>query len=98
MGLRTKHPSRICNLKIHFRIDGLRRWSLGRRPTFELLEARNMLSAVSWDGGGNGTSWNDTLNWSNNQVPSSADDVTIDVADTPTVTIDSGSQFVHSLI
>src|SRR4029078_7736386 len=97
MGLRTKHPSRICNLKSHFRIDGLRRWSLGRRPTFELLEARHMLSAVSWDGGGNGTCGNDTLNSSNNQLPTSADDVTIDVAGTPAITIDSGSQLVHSL-
>src|SRR5262245_12405228 len=48
------------------------------RPRLEELEPRHML-AVSWDGGGDGTSWRDAANWSGNVLPTSADDVVIDV-------------------
>ncbi|MCB9949900.1 MAG: VCBS repeat-containing protein [Planctomycetaceae bacterium] len=37
-----------------------------------------MLSAVSWTGAGDGSSWSDFSNWSGNQVPSADDDVSID--------------------
>lgn len=32
---------------------------------------------VTWDGGGDGSSWEDPLNWSTNALPGPADDVTI---------------------
>lgn len=34
-------------------------------------------ATVTWDGGGDGTSWSDPLNWSPNGIPTNADDVTI---------------------
>ncbi|HID39163.1 MAG TPA: hypothetical protein EYP36_06585, partial [Calditrichaeota bacterium] len=34
-------------------------------------------AVVSWDGGAGTSNWNDALNWSNDQVPTSADNVTI---------------------
>ena len=45
-------------------------------PSIEPLEQRELLTAVSWDGGGDGSNWTDPLNWSNNLVPGAADDVT----------------------
>ncbi len=39
-------------------------------------------SQVSWDGGGDGVSWVDANNWSNDQLPGSTDDVTIDISAT----------------
>src|SRR5687767_11281057 len=47
---------------------------------FEPLEQRRLLAAITWDGGGDGTNWSDPLNWSTNELPTAADDVTIDVA------------------
>ncbi|MCP4414377.1 MAG: hypothetical protein GY808_17615, partial [Gammaproteobacteria bacterium] len=35
------------------------------------------MAAVSWDGGAGTTSWNDADNWSNDIIPSSADDITL---------------------
>ncbi|MCP4644937.1 MAG: hypothetical protein GY851_31135, partial [bacterium] len=37
-------------------------------------------ATVTWDGGGDGTSWEDPLNWSGDVLPVNYDDVTIDVA------------------
>jgi hypothetical protein len=53
-------------------------------PALEALESRQLLAAVSWDGGGNGEDWADPLNWSNNALPTAADDVLIDA---PAVTV-----------
>jgi hypothetical protein len=39
-------------------------------------------ASVSWDGGGNGSCWADPNNWSNNSLPTAADDVTINVGST----------------
>lgn len=64
-------------------IDSRRRSQL--RPVSRLvaaaerLEERLLLSAVSWDGGGGNLDWNNALNWSTDQLPGGADDVTIDV-------------------
>jgi hypothetical protein len=69
-----------------------------RHAPFEPLESRTLLAAVFWDGGGNGTSWEDPLNWSNNLLPTAADDVTIDVAGSPNITLSSGLQSIHSLV
>jgi hypothetical protein len=61
------------------------------------MESRMLLSAVSWDGGGDGTSWIDADNWSDNEVPDADDDVLIDL---PVVTVSisvSGAQGAHSV-
>jgi hypothetical protein len=50
-----------------------------------------------WDGGGDGTSWTDPANWSNDVVPGASDAVVINVAGTPTITIAGGSQTIYSL-
>jgi hypothetical protein len=50
------------------------------RPLFELLEDRLAPSAVSWTGGAGTLNWTDAKNWSTGTVPTSADDVTINVA------------------
>ena len=44
---------------------------------------------VQWDGGGDGTSWNDPYNWSNDTVPNVTNDVLIDMPGNITVTINS---------
>jgi hypothetical protein len=46
----------------------------------ERLEERQVPSAVSWTGAGDGTSWNDLHNWSSLKVPGAGDDVTISVS------------------
>ena len=62
----------------------------------EFLEARNLLSAVSWTGAGDGVNWNNQANWSTNSVPGSDDDVTINTG-TTTIQISSGTDSIHSL-
>jgi hypothetical protein len=49
------------------------------RLGIEALESRRVL-AVTWDAGGDGTSWTDALNWSGDQLPLSTDDVVINYA------------------
>ncbi len=67
------------------------------RPIVETLEERRLLTAIQWISTSSGD-WNVGSNWSTGQVPGAGDDVTIDVAGaSPTVTISSGSQSVHSL-
>ena len=65
----------------------------------EALESRQMLAAVSWTGGGGNNQWTTAANWSNGAVPTSADDVTIDVAGNPTIVFNgtSGPASVRSL-
>jgi len=47
-----------------------------RRFILEQLEQRVLL-AISWDGGGNGTHWDDPFNWNTDSVPGPGDDVRI---------------------
>jgi hypothetical protein len=67
------------------------------RPAIEALEFRTLLSNVSWTGQGDGTSWTDASNWSDDRVPGASDDVTIDLSGDPTIQITSGDQSIHSL-
>ncbi len=46
------------------------------RPWLEFLEGR-ALPAIFWDGGGSNSDWETAANWSNDQVPTSTDDVEI---------------------
>ena len=62
-----------------------------RKRGFEALEDRRMLAAVSWVGGAAaGPYWDVAANWSNDAVPTAADDVTINSGTPTTVTIQSG--------
>jgi RHS repeat-associated protein len=78
--------------------------SRGRRgPNFvhlglERLEGRCLLTAVSWTGAGDGTSWTNPANWSTNALPGPADDVTISISGNPTIQISSGIQSINSLV
>ncbi len=73
----------------HRRTVGTRRSAVDRAPrldrlagssmSMDCLEPRVVLAAVSWDGGGGNTLWSNPLNWSGDALPTSADDVTIDV-------------------
>lgn len=45
-------------------------------------------ASVSWDGGGDGSSWSDATNWSGDAVPGADDDVTIDMS---SVTVNIGA-------
>lgn len=51
--------------------------SVDRANLFEPLEARQLLAAVTWDGGGDGLSWHDHRNWSADVLPAANDDVSI---------------------
>lgn len=65
--------------------------------SLENLEPRRLLSAVSWDGGGDNSHWADPLNWSADQVPTVNDDVTINVSADHDAIIVSGAQATATL-
>ncbi len=73
---------------------------LGRECGMEALESRQMLAVVSWTGGGGDNQWTTAGNWSNGAVPTSADDVTVDVAGNPTIMFNGvgGPVSVRSLL
>ncbi len=62
-----------------------------RRPRVELLEDRRVLATFAWDGGGDGVSWGDPLNWDNDSLPGPADDAVINVPGD--ITIDHSANF-----
>jgi hypothetical protein len=62
------------------------------------LNLQNVVVPVTWDGGGDGTSWGDPLNWSGNNLPGPNDDVTISVASNPTIVVGAGAWTIRSLV
>jgi hypothetical protein len=64
---------------------------------FDFFSEPEETDTVTWDGGGDGTSWHDANNWSGDVVPGAADDVLIDVPGNITVTHSFGSHAVRSL-
>ncbi|MCU0961516.1 MAG: hypothetical protein MUF48_15575 [Pirellulaceae bacterium] len=70
-----------------------------RQVGFEQLEARRLLATSVWDGGGDGRTWLDPLNWSDRQVPSAGTDVLIpNVAATSIINLPtSGTLRLNSL-
>lgn len=68
-----------------------------RAARVEPLEQRRLLAAVYWDGGAGNGLWNTGTNWSNDAVPTAADDVTIDFAGNYTVTLTGAAASVNSL-
>ncbi len=75
-----------------------RRRTRRRHLRCELLETRNLLAAISWDGGAGTFNWNDAANWSNDVQPGASDDVTINIAGDVTIVHSSGSVDIHSVI
>ena len=63
----------------------------------ESLEPRMLLSNVSWTGQGDGTTWTEASNWSDDVVPGPSDNVTITKSGNPTIAITSGTQSVESI-
>src|SRR5437764_117606 len=63
----------------------------------ETLEDRCVPAAVTWDGGGDGSSWQDPLNWSGDAVPGVADQVQIDQLGNTTVVVHGDLPAVGSL-
>ncbi len=71
-------------------MDGMKRFLFG----ILLLLSQSSNSQVTWDGGGDGISWNDASNWSTNTVPVLTDNVLLDnsvVIAAYTVNIPAGS-------
>ncbi len=62
------------------------------------LASAAQAASISWDGGGDGTTWGDPLNWSGDALPGASDDVTIDVAGAITVEHTSGGTAIISLL
>jgi hypothetical protein len=63
----------------------------------EQLESRQLFATIGWDGGGDGTSLNDPVNWAGDVLPGTADDALIDTPASPTISLSSGTFAVHSL-
>lgn len=62
-----------------------------------LLSGDAHAAAISWDGGGNGSSWSDPNNWSANVAPGAGDDVIINVEGNAGVVYSSGTTTINSL-
>ncbi|HLN27482.1 MAG TPA: DUF4214 domain-containing protein [Gemmataceae bacterium] len=80
-----------------------RRKSLPRKPAcsfrrlfLEELENRVVPAQILWNGNGNDLSWVDAKNWNTGTVPTSADDVTINVPVTGAINI-SAAAFADSI-
>src|SRR6266404_3053353 len=76
-------------------VDSFRR---NLTPRLEILEDRCVPANISWDGGGVNFDWNNANNWSTDQLPGPADDVTIDVAGEVTIVHASGTTAINSLL
>ena len=67
------------------------------RPALEMLEDRRLLAIIAWDGGGDGTSWNQAANWDGDVLPGADDDVIIDLPDQDVTVRINSSVTVKSL-
>ena len=98
----TTQPLVAQRISAWFSAGGMRAGASGARrpgliPLVESLEKRIALSAFTWNGGGDKTSWTDANNWVSKGVPGGGDDVTISIGGNPTITLPSGGITVHSL-
>lgn len=64
---------------------------------FDFFSDDVALGTIAWDGGGDGTSWHDPLNWNLDRLPAPTDTVTIDVPGDITVTHSQGDTSIVSL-
>jgi len=63
----------------------------------ERLEARALLTAVTFTAAGDGINWSDPNNWSNHQLPGPTDDATVNLAAGRSVAINNFIPPVHSV-
>ena len=56
-----------------------------------MLEARTLLSTITWVGAGDGANWSDRLNWAGGNLPGAGDDVVINLGSKPTITFNTGA-------
>ncbi len=75
-------------------IGRCQRWLL----KLELLEDRRLLAPVSWDGEGGDLQWSNRFNWSNDQLPTAADDVTIAATGDVAIIHGNGATTIKSLV
>jgi hypothetical protein len=99
----TTQPLVAQRISAWFSAGGMRKGASGARrpgliPLVESLEKRIALSAFTWNGGGDKTSFSDLNNWVQKAVPGNGDDVTINVGGNPTITLPAGGITVHSLV
>ena len=73
-----------------------RKANRGHQAAIEVLEPRQLLSAVDWISPTSGN-WNVGSNWSTGTVPGPGDDVIINESGSPTITVSSGTQSVNSV-
>ena len=71
-----------------------------QRPRIEVLENRQLLAgggggggptSVTWTGGGGDDMWSNPANWSDGQVPTAGQNVSIDQSGNPTIQITLGN-------
>src|SRR4051812_9592781 len=81
------------------RLAARRRQSSSVKVTCEMLESRRLLAAVNWTGAGDGVNWTNAANWSGNPaLPGAADDVTINIAANPNISLNGATtQTIKSL-
>ena len=64
---------------------------------FASFAASSLAGTVTWDGGGDGMSWHDPLNWNTDTLPTDADAVVINVASNVTIIHSTGNTVVQSI-
>ncbi|HYT93968.1 MAG TPA: hypothetical protein VEL76_34935, partial [Gemmataceae bacterium] len=75
-----------------------RKFRVRRLPLhLELLEDRIVPALVTWNGQGDGSSWNDPHNWNTGALPGAADDVVINASPAGTVQFSQGTVTINSL-
>lgn len=52
-----------------------------------VFHSSGQAATITWDGGGDGTSWNQTVNWAGDVLPGSNDDVVINMGSTITISM-----------
>ncbi|MFO0880614.1 MAG: RHS repeat-associated core domain-containing protein [Gemmataceae bacterium] len=91
LGWVTRSPGKSAKMQ-------QRRTMRQSQPSLEHLEDRTTPALLFWDGEGADHLWNTASNWSTNTLPTSSDDVVIDVPGQVTVTLTSGAVSVRALI
>ncbi len=85
---------RICGVSL----PPARRRHLYRGLGIDELEARLLLTTITWDGGGTTSNWSDAANWSTNTVPTSADNVVFDGTSAKNVVVNSTTRTVQNML
>ncbi|MFN0051312.1 MAG: hypothetical protein ACKV0T_03925, partial [Planctomycetales bacterium] len=93
-GALARRPRRGCDRQRQRRVAP----SLIVPGQVDVLERRELLAAITWDGGAGDGLWTSAANWSSNVVPGAFDDVTIDVAGNDTITVRGAPAQVKSLV